>query len=72
MLCLPFQGPAPVNDIASQIINCSGPSGQNKDYVYKLAETTRNLMPGVKDDHLFTLEEALKKLELSVQPKKNE
>lgn len=66
-----ISGPAPVNDIATQIIDCSGPSGPNKDYVYKLAETMRNLMPGVKDDHLFALEEALKKLEMSAHSKKN-
>ncbi|XP_026314913.1 putative glutathione-specific gamma-glutamylcyclotransferase 2 [Hyposmocoma kahamanoa] len=65
-----YAGPASVEDIAKQIINCSGPSGTNKDYVYKLAETLRNLMPGVKDDHLFALEEALKKLEMAAQPKK--
>lgn len=65
-----ISGPASVEDIAKQIINCSGPSGTNKDYVYKLAETLRNLMPGVKDDHLFALEEALKKLEMAAQPKK--
>lgn len=61
-----ISGPAPVNDIAKQIINCSGPSGSNKDYVYKLAQTMRNLKPGVTDDHLFALEQALKKLEMSV------
>lgn len=63
-----ISGPAPLEDIAKQIISCSGPSGTNKDYVYKLAETMRNLMPGIKDDHLFALEEALRKLEKSAQP----
>lgn len=58
-----------MNDIAQQIINCSGPSGSNKDYVYKLAESMRNLLPGVRDDHLFALEDALKKFE-AAQPKK--
>lgn len=67
-MCI-ISGPAPIYDIARQIINCSGPSGPNKDYVYKLAEAMRNLMPGVKDDHLFALEDALKKLERAQRKK---
>ncbi|CAK1545664.1 unnamed protein product [Leptosia nina] len=57
-----FAGPAPIEDIAKQVISCKGPSGTNKEYVYHLAEAMRLIAPGVEDEHLFSLEAALKKL----------
>ncbi|XP_075984327.1 putative glutathione-specific gamma-glutamylcyclotransferase 2 [Anticarsia gemmatalis] len=58
-----FAGSTSVEEIAKQVIQCSGPSGTNKEYVYNLATAMRQLAPTVKDDHLFALEEAVKKLD---------
>ncbi|XP_068619714.1 putative glutathione-specific gamma-glutamylcyclotransferase 2 [Battus philenor] len=58
-----YAGPASVEEIAKQVINCCGPSGTNKEYVYNLAKAMREIAPDVEDEHLFSLEEALLKLE---------
>ncbi len=52
-----FLGPAPMRDMAAQISRCSGPSGNNRDYVLKLARALREL--GASDPHVFELEELL-------------
>ena len=52
-----FLGPALIEDIAKQIVQCCGKSGTNSEYVLKLASTMREIAPGVRDTHLFTLEE---------------
>ena len=52
-----FLGPSPLPDIALQIVQSSGKSGPNSDYVLKLASIMREIAPGVHDEHLFTLEE---------------
>lgn len=49
-------GDAPLHEIATQITECSGESGHNVEYVIRLAEFMRDHIPGVVDDHLFTLE----------------
>ncbi|XP_053671538.1 putative glutathione-specific gamma-glutamylcyclotransferase 2 [Anopheles nili] len=48
-----------LNTIADQILVCTGQSGRNPEYVYKLAEAMRRLYPGEQDDHLFELEKIL-------------
>ncbi|XP_023951347.2 putative glutathione-specific gamma-glutamylcyclotransferase 2 [Bicyclus anynana] len=58
-----YAGPAPIEEIAKQVISCSGPSGTNKEYVYNLAKAMRQLAPDVKDDHLFQLETAVRELD---------
>ncbi len=54
-------GPAPIDAIAAQILDASGPSGSNRDYVFELAAALRAL--GADDPHVFavtaTLEAAL-------------
>ncbi|OWR44269.1 putative glutathione-specific gamma-glutamylcyclotransferase 2 [Danaus plexippus] len=60
-----YAGPASIEDIAEQIISCHGPSGANKDYLYNLAEAMRQLAPDVNDDHLFSLETAVRRLDKS-------
>lgn len=49
-------GEAPLEHVAEQVVNCTGPSGHNVEYVLRLAEWMRQVMPEVDDQHLFTLE----------------
>lgn len=58
-----FAGPASIEDIAKQVVECSGPSGTNKEYVYNLATTMKELAPDVTDEHLFSLEAAVRRLD---------
>ncbi|XP_054271908.1 putative glutathione-specific gamma-glutamylcyclotransferase 2 [Macrosteles quadrilineatus] len=58
-----YAGEADIETIARQVIEASGPSGPNKEYVYKLAEYMRKIAPGEDDPHLFALEAAVKRLE---------
>ena len=68
-LLLYISGPASIEDIAKQVISCQGPSGTNKEYVYNLAKAMRHLLPGIEDDHLFSLEAALKKIDPDAKKK---
>jgi cation transport protein ChaC len=52
-----FLGPAPIEDIAAHIRRSEGPSGTNRDYVFRLAEALRSL--GVSDPHVFEIERHL-------------
>ncbi|XP_053981418.1 putative glutathione-specific gamma-glutamylcyclotransferase 2 [Hylaeus volcanicus] len=49
-------GEAPLNSIAAQIFECSGPSGHNVEYLLRLAEFMHRYLPEAHDEHLFTLE----------------
>ncbi len=50
-------GPAPLAAIAAQIARAQGPSGSNREYLQRLAESLRTL--GSDDDHVFALEALL-------------
>jgi len=52
-----YLGDAPIRDIATHIAGCHGPSGSNRDYVFRLAEALRDL--GDMDPHVFELESLL-------------
>lgn len=52
-----------LNDIANQIFDAHGPSGPNREYVFRLADAMRQLFPHHYDDHLFELEKLLKERE---------
>ncbi|ORY34552.1 ChaC-like protein [Naematelia encephala] len=58
-----FVGLEPLSDLANKIHKRIGPSGPNKDYLYKLAESVRTLYPHVRDDYLFELETAVRRLD---------
>lgn len=58
-----FAGDADIESIAQQIVGSVGPSGTNAEYLYKLASAMRLLAPGVQDEHLFALEDAVRRLE---------
>lgn len=51
-----YLGPAPVEDLAKQVVGSRGPSGCNTEYILNLAHAMREIAPGVVDEHLFTLE----------------
>lgn len=55
----PVVGYEPLPTLASTILARSGPSGPNKDYLYRLAEAVRSLWPDVEDEYLFALEVSL-------------
>ena len=57
-----YLGPAPIEDIARQVIRSRGPSGCNVEYVLNLAQALREIAPSVQDDHLFALESQINKL----------
>ncbi len=59
-----FLGYAPEHEIAQQIHCSSGPSGQNRDYVFQLAEALRAL--GDNDEHVVCIDRILKQLNQSV------
>jgi cation transport protein ChaC len=49
-------GEAPLTEIARQIVECSGPSGHNAEYLLRLANFMHECVPEAVDEHLFTLE----------------
>jgi hypothetical protein len=51
-----YLGPAPVEDLAKQVVDSRGPSGCNAEYILNLAQAMRQIAPGVNDDHLYSLE----------------
>jgi cation transport regulator ChaC len=48
-----FLGPAPIEEMAAQVLTARGRSGANSEYVLRLADALREL--GVEDDHVFEL-----------------
>ncbi|OCF78233.1 hypothetical protein I204_00170 [Kwoniella mangroviensis CBS 8886] len=57
-------GHEPIDELAETIFQRHGPSGPNKEYLYKLAESVRHLYPHVRDDYLFGLEASVRALEV--------
>ncbi|KAI0677023.1 ChaC-like protein-domain-containing protein [Trametes maxima] len=51
-----FIGSEPIDQLAERIWHSVGPSGPNKEYLYRLAEAVRRLAPESHDSHLFELE----------------
>lgn len=58
-----FAGHKDIPDLAKQVIEATGPSGRNRDYVYNLADAFREFFPGENDEHLFALEAEVRKME---------
>lgn len=57
-----YLGPAPEEEIAKQVVHSKGRSGSNIEYVLKLAEWMRYILPSVSDDHLFDIETQILKI----------
>lgn len=49
-----------IDDISQQVYEATGPSGPNREYVFRLAEVMRQIFPDEIDEHLFELEENLR------------
>lgn len=52
-------GDAPLDEIAAQIARAHGPSGSNREYLFKLAEAIRKITP-IEDEHLFAMDQRVK------------
>lgn len=57
-----FLGEASLDEMAKQIVERQGPSGTNAEYLFQLANFMREEVPHAEDEHLFQLEEAVKKI----------
>ncbi|KAM5531947.1 hypothetical protein V8D89_011478 [Ganoderma adspersum] len=58
-----FLGSEPLDKLAERIWHSVGPSGPNKEYLYKLTESVRRLAPESHDSHLFALETRCRELD---------
>ena len=54
-------GPAEPHLIAEQVVTSSGPSGHNVEYVLRLAEWLHTTLPSIHDDHLFSIEDHVRR-----------
>jgi len=52
-----YLGPTPVQQLATHIFNSKGPSGENAEYVYLMANALRE--HNVVDEHVFDIEKQL-------------
>ncbi|KAJ8923729.1 hypothetical protein NQ315_010310 [Exocentrus adspersus] len=57
-----WMGEADDKDIAHQIVDCSGPSGHNVEYLVRLADFMREHFSDEHDSHLFNLEKEVLEL----------
>lgn len=60
-----YLGPAPVDELARQVMKCRGASGSNAEYVTRLADFTRHHIPLDDDRELFELDALVRRLQTS-------
>ncbi|KAF4623203.1 hypothetical protein D9613_001362 [Agrocybe pediades] len=58
-------GSEPLDHLGYTIWKSVGPSGPNKEYLYKLVESVRELSPDSYDSHLYALESIVRELDKS-------
>jgi cation transport regulator ChaC len=63
---LNWGGDAPMPELAKQIAAAAGPSGQNYEYLYNLADGLRDI--GADDSHVFDLEERVRAIRGDAPP----
>jgi glutathione-specific gamma-glutamylcyclotransferase len=56
-----WAGDASLDSIANQIARACGPSGLNREYLFRLADAMRAITT-VDDEHLYTLEQLVKNI----------
>ncbi|KAG5479109.1 hypothetical protein LSCM1_02959 [Leishmania martiniquensis] len=61
-----YLGPATMEAMARQILNSTGPSGPNKEYLYRLDRSLREM--GATDPHVFALAALARRLEVEPPP----
>lgn len=57
-----WKGEESLSHIAKEIVESSGPSGHNVEYLVKLAIFMREEIPNVHDEHLFELERLVREI----------
>lgn len=55
-----WMGGSDEKEIAEQIVNASGRSGHNIEYLLRLAQFMKDELPNAEDTHLFTLEKLVR------------
>ncbi|OAY23404.1 gamma-glutamylcyclotransferase 2-3 [Manihot esculenta] len=55
-----YLGPAPLEEIAKQIVHAEGPSGPNRDYLFQLEKAL--LQIGCKDKHIMDLANEVRRI----------
>lgn len=55
-----WAGPAPIDELAEQVVRAEGPSGPNVEYLVELARALREI--GAQDRHVFRLEREVREL----------
>jgi glutathione-specific gamma-glutamylcyclotransferase len=62
-----FLGPAPLSEMAEQVLGAEGPSGANAEYVLRLAEAVAAL--GEDDEHVRSVAELVSAGQRARQPR---
>ena len=60
-----YAKPTSLQEMAQTICYSQGPSGLNKDYLYNLSAALRQIQ--VDDDHVFTLEKEVRRIEDNIR-----
>lgn len=58
-----FLGPQDPQALAEKIVQSRGPSGENRDYLYQLEHSLRNLSEESADEHVFDLARRCREVE---------
>jgi cation transport protein ChaC len=58
-----FLGPQDPQALAEKIVHSRGPSGENRDYLYRLEEALRGLSEESADEHVFDLARRCREVE---------
>lgn len=56
-----FLGPQDLDRLAARIWRCKGPSGENRDYLFMLAEALKGFGGGAEDEHVEELAKRTRK-----------